>query len=194
LPEHSIVFYRSLYRDGAGHSFPPVESAARIGNAANAAFYSVAEVFTCRVICCMIEIVFYGAAFRERVGEMGIREVLTAPRCPWQNPFAERFISSLRRGRLDHIIVFNESSLRRILKAYFEYYERVLYSVFVTSLAAMLIFTLQKRITRFRRRSAVPRHGRGLVFKSPRAYQSSQSVTHYNQVFSCSKTLPIYIL
>ena len=55
---------------------------------------------------------------------MGIREMLTAPRCPWQNPYAERFIGSLRRECLDHIIVFNESSLRRILNAYFEYYER----------------------------------------------------------------------
>ena len=54
---------------------------------------------------------------------MGIREVLTAPRSPWQNPYAERFIGALRRECLDHIIVFNESSLRRILKAYFEYYE-----------------------------------------------------------------------
>jgi len=50
--------------------------------------------------------------------------VLTAPRSPWQNSYAERFIGSLRRECLDHIIVFNESSLRRILKAYFEYYER----------------------------------------------------------------------
>ncbi|MGH9880110.1 MAG: integrase core domain-containing protein, partial [Pyrinomonadaceae bacterium] len=65
----------------------------------------------------------YGAAFRERVAEMGICEVLTAPRCPWQNAYAERFSGSLRRECLDHIIVFNESSLRRILKAYFEYYE-----------------------------------------------------------------------
>ena len=65
----------------------------------------------------------YRAAFRQRVGEMGIREVLVAPRSPWQNPYAERFIGSLRRECLDHIIVFNESSLRHILKAYFEYYE-----------------------------------------------------------------------
>jgi len=48
--------------------------------------------------------------------------VLTAPRSPWQNPYAERFIGSLRRG-LDHIIVFNEASLRHILKAYVDYYE-----------------------------------------------------------------------
>jgi transposase InsO family protein len=65
----------------------------------------------------------YGEVFHQRVGEMGIREVLTAPRSPWQNAYAERFIGSLRREYLDHIIVFNESSLRRILKAYFDYYE-----------------------------------------------------------------------
>jgi putative transposase len=66
----------------------------------------------------------YGAAFHQRVGEMGIREVLTAPRSPRQNAYAERLIGSLRRECLDHIIVFYESSLRRILKGYFEYYER----------------------------------------------------------------------
>jgi putative transposase len=65
----------------------------------------------------------YGAAFHQRVGEMGMLEVLTAPRSPWQNGYAERFIGSVRRECLDHIIVFNESSLKRILKAYFEYYE-----------------------------------------------------------------------
>jgi transposase InsO family protein len=65
----------------------------------------------------------YGAAFHQRVAEMGIREVVTAPRCPWQNAYVERFIGSLRRECLDHIIIFNESSLRRILKAYFDYYE-----------------------------------------------------------------------
>ena len=54
---------------------------------------------------------------------MEIREVLTAPRSPWQNPYAERFIGSLRRECLDHLMVFNEASLRHILKAYFEYYE-----------------------------------------------------------------------
>jgi putative transposase len=65
----------------------------------------------------------YGAAFHQRVGEMGILEVLTAPRSPWQNAYAERFIGSLRRECLDHMIIFNEASLRRILKTYFEYYE-----------------------------------------------------------------------
>src|SRR5438874_5696763 len=55
---------------------------------------------------------------------MGIREVLAAPRSPWQNPFAERLVGSIRRECLDHVIVFHEAGLRRILKDYFEYYER----------------------------------------------------------------------
>jgi transposase InsO family protein len=65
----------------------------------------------------------YGAAFHQRVGEMGILEVLSAPRSPWQNAYAARLIGSLRRECLDHIMIFNESSLKRILKTYFEYYE-----------------------------------------------------------------------
>jgi transposase InsO family protein len=65
----------------------------------------------------------YGAEFHQRVAEMGILEVLTAPRSPWQNAYAERFIGTLRRECLDHMIVFNEASLKGILKTYFEYYE-----------------------------------------------------------------------
>ena len=65
----------------------------------------------------------YGKAFRERTGAMGIKEVLIAPRSPWQNPYAERLIGSIRRERLNHFIVFNESGLRRILRSYFDYYQ-----------------------------------------------------------------------
>jgi putative transposase len=64
----------------------------------------------------------YGRAFRNRVESMGIAEVLIAPRSPWQNPFAERIIGSIRRDCLDHVIVLNERHLRRILRSYFEYY------------------------------------------------------------------------
>jgi len=64
----------------------------------------------------------YGDVFRRRVRGMAIREVLTAPRSPWQNPYVERLIGSLRRECVDHLIVFNESSLRRTLKSYFAYY------------------------------------------------------------------------
>jgi transposase InsO family protein len=66
----------------------------------------------------------YGAAFRQRVKGMGIGEVLTAPSSPWQNPFAERLIGSLRRECLDHVLVLGERHLRRILTRYFAYYHR----------------------------------------------------------------------
>ena len=52
------------------------------------------------------------------------RRVLTAPQSPWQNPYVERLIGSIRRECLDHIIVFNDAGLRRVLKSYFNYYDR----------------------------------------------------------------------
>jgi putative transposase len=55
---------------------------------------------------------------------MGVTNVLTAPRAPWQNPYVERVIGSIRRECLDHVIVFNAAGLRRVLKRYLEYYER----------------------------------------------------------------------
>ena len=48
---------------------------------------------------------------------MDISEVLSAPRSPWQNPYAERVIGSIRRECLDHVIVFDEESLRRVLRS-----------------------------------------------------------------------------
>ena len=51
-------------------------------------------------------------------------EVLTAPQSPWQNAYVERRIGSIRRECLDHVIVLNETGLRRILKSYLDYYER----------------------------------------------------------------------
>jgi transposase InsO family protein len=53
---------------------------------------------------------------------MGLHEVLTAPRSPWQNAYVERFIGSVRRECLDHVIVMNAAGLRRVLNAYVEYY------------------------------------------------------------------------
>jgi putative transposase len=64
----------------------------------------------------------YGDVFRQRARGMAIREVLTAPRSPWQSPYVERLIGSIRRECLDHLIVFNESSLQRTLQSYFDYY------------------------------------------------------------------------
>jgi transposase InsO family protein len=62
----------------------------------------------------------YGAVVCARVKAMGIEEVVTAPRSPWQNPFAERVIGSIRRECLDHVIVLNERHLRRVLASYFD--------------------------------------------------------------------------
>jgi len=64
----------------------------------------------------------YGARFRNRVKSLGIEEVLTAPRSPWQNPYVERIIGSIRRECLNHVIILNERHLRRQLKSYSTYY------------------------------------------------------------------------
>src|SRR5438105_2590074 len=64
----------------------------------------------------------YGDTFRLRVKGMGIGEVLTAPQSPWQNPFAERLIGSIRRDCLNHVLVLGERHLRRTLARYFVYY------------------------------------------------------------------------
>ena len=66
----------------------------------------------------------YGEAFRHRVAGMGITEVVCAPSSPWQNPYAERLIGSIRRECLDHLIVLNERHLRRVLSRYLVYYHR----------------------------------------------------------------------
>ena len=60
----------------------------------------------------------YGEEFARRVKRMGIREVLIAPRAPWQNPFVERVIGSIRRECLDHFLILSEAHLRRLLHGY----------------------------------------------------------------------------
>jgi putative transposase len=64
----------------------------------------------------------YGEVFRSRVKGMQIEEVITAPHSPFQNPYAERVIGSIRRECLDHVIVLSEAHLRKVLKGYFHYY------------------------------------------------------------------------
>ena len=60
--------------------------------------------------------------FCRRVEGMAAEQVLTAPQSPWQNPYAERLVGSLRPECLKHVIVLGEMHLRRILKSYFAYY------------------------------------------------------------------------
>ena len=64
----------------------------------------------------------YGVAFSRRAQSMGIHEVKTAARSPWQNPYVERLIGTLRRECLDHVVVLNEPHLRRLLREYLIYY------------------------------------------------------------------------
>ena len=66
----------------------------------------------------------YGEAFREQVEIMNIKEVLSAPRSPWQRAYVERVIGSIRRECLDHVIVLDEEGLRRVLASYIGYYHR----------------------------------------------------------------------
>jgi putative transposase len=55
---------------------------------------------------------------------LGLKEVLSAPRSPWQNAYVERLIGSIRRECLDHVVVLSEGHLRRLLQSYFAYYHR----------------------------------------------------------------------
>jgi transposase InsO family protein len=64
----------------------------------------------------------YGDVFHQRIKTMGIEEVKIAPQSPWQNPYAERLIGSIRRECLADVIVLNERHLRRVLHAYVDYY------------------------------------------------------------------------
>jgi len=66
----------------------------------------------------------FGGDFVQQVKVMGIKEVLSAPRSPWQRAYVERVIGTIRRECLDHLIVFNEASLRRTLCLYIDYYHR----------------------------------------------------------------------
>jgi transposase InsO family protein len=64
----------------------------------------------------------YSEHFRRRVKEMGIEEVVIAPQSPWQNPYVERLIGSIRGECLDHVIILNEDHLRHLVSSYFRYY------------------------------------------------------------------------
>ena len=66
----------------------------------------------------------YGAWFQQRVANLGIAQALTTRRSPWQNPYAERVIGSVRRECLDHVIVFSEGHLRCVLTGYFRFMKK----------------------------------------------------------------------
>ena len=66
----------------------------------------------------------FGKDFVDQVNAMGIKQVLSAPRSPWQRAYVERVIGTIRRECLDHMIVFNERCLCRHLKMFLDYYHR----------------------------------------------------------------------
>jgi putative transposase len=66
----------------------------------------------------------YGEHFHQRVRNLGIEEAKIAPHSPWQNPYCERVIGSIRRDMLDHVMVLNERHLLRLLTKYLSYYHQ----------------------------------------------------------------------
>jgi putative transposase len=64
----------------------------------------------------------YGWDYTTQLKRMGVEDLPTASRSPWQNPYIERLIGSVRRECLDHVIVLNERHLLRVLAEYVEYY------------------------------------------------------------------------
>jgi putative transposase len=66
----------------------------------------------------------YDLEFQQVVQALEVEELRIAPRSPWQSPYVERFIGSLRRECLDHIIVLNRAHLHRVLETYLAYYHR----------------------------------------------------------------------
>jgi len=64
----------------------------------------------------------YGETFHRQARALAVEEVPTAPQSPWQNPYVERVIGSIRRECLDHVIILGASHVRRILSGYAAYY------------------------------------------------------------------------
>ncbi len=64
----------------------------------------------------------FGDAFTRQIHDMGIEQVLCAPRCPWHRAYIERVIGTIRRECLDHVIIFNEAALYRHVKTFTAYY------------------------------------------------------------------------
>jgi transposase InsO family protein len=66
----------------------------------------------------------YGNLFSEGINNFGIKQIMTAYRCPWQNGYVERVIGTIKRECLDHVIILNENHLKSILDNYVSYYNK----------------------------------------------------------------------
>jgi transposase InsO family protein len=67
-------------------------------------------------------VTIYGAAFDARVKHLGIKQLKSTPRSPWQNGYAERWVGTLRRELLDHVIVPGERHLLHLVRKHVAYY------------------------------------------------------------------------
>ena len=95
-----------------------------------------------------------GHIFTSRVRAMSIRDRPISPRSPWQNGIAERFIGTLRRECLDHMVIFSEMHLRRILSAYAAYYNQVRTSAHALGITERCALASSRpTISRYRRHS-----------------------------------------
>ena len=106
----------------------------------------------------------YGPAFRYRVRAMGITEVNTAPRSPWQNPYVEHLIGAIRRECLDHVIILNDRHLRRVLSSYFQYHH-----------GARTHLSLAMRCGA-RTRSGGPRHSPAATTDCPHGHYTAETI------------------
>jgi transposase InsO family protein len=64
----------------------------------------------------------FGRAFDARVRNLGIEQLRTSPRSPWQNGYAERWVGTLRRELLDHVVVLGERHLLHLVRQHAAYY------------------------------------------------------------------------
>jgi len=64
----------------------------------------------------------YARAFNEKIDQLGVEQLRIAPRSPWQNGFAERWVGTLRRELLDHIIVLGERHVLHLVRQHVAYY------------------------------------------------------------------------
>src|SRR5262249_57205765 len=63
----------------------------------------------------------YGTAFDRRVRNIGVAQVRTPFRAPRANAIAERWVRSVRSDCLDHVLIFNERHLQKVLAEYVGY-------------------------------------------------------------------------
>jgi hypothetical protein len=66
----------------------------------------------------------WGAEHIFAAAASGIKILKTPPRTPQANAFCERFIGSLRRECLDHMLILRRQQLHRIVQEYLDYHNR----------------------------------------------------------------------